>query len=212
MTTKVLVVEDDKVIARWMHHAFTRNAELLYPYSVVSAPTLKDALRTLREEVFDLVLLDLGLPDSREHETFHRIYACAPHTPIIITTANDDVALAIELLKCGAYDYIVKPFADTSTFQLRVRLALRRYYLLTELRNCIENLKRNAPTIGWSPAEQDNAAQSLFAAELVATALPHLWQQNQAAAQNAMQELEHIITDTLVQLNKMLLGKIVSTP
>ena len=60
----------------------------------------------------DLVLLDLGLPDSRGLETFVRAYAHAPQVPFVVLTGLDDETLALTAVRKGAQDYLVKGQTD----------------------------------------------------------------------------------------------------
>jgi signal transduction histidine kinase len=66
------------------------------------------ACRELDENTFDIVLLDLTLPDSEGAETVHRVARSAPGTPIVVLTGTDDEALGLACIQAGAQDYVPK--------------------------------------------------------------------------------------------------------
>ena len=73
---------------------------------------LDTALDRLSSEPFDLVLLDLSLPDEQGLTTMVRAHACAPKVPIVVLTGLDDEALAVKAVRAGAQDYLVKGRVD----------------------------------------------------------------------------------------------------
>ncbi len=69
---------------------------------------LKDGIQLLSKNVYDAILLDLCLPDSSGINTFEKLYASAPHIPIIILTGVEDEEIVISSLQNGAQDYLIK--------------------------------------------------------------------------------------------------------
>jgi two-component system OmpR family response regulator/two-component system response regulator QseB len=123
---RVLVVEDDEGIAQGLR------AHLRQHGGVVDlAGSIEDGWAALQAEPFDLVLLDLGLPDGDGSELLRRLRAHAgsrlpdPHTPVLIMTARDEVAARIAALDMGADDYVAKPF-DSDELAARMRAVRRR--------------------------------------------------------------------------------------
>jgi len=94
-------------------------------YVVDAVTDGKSATEALRTSHFDLVLLDLGLPERDGLEVLRDLRRRADATPVIIVTARDDVKNRIEGLDAGADDYIVKPF-DLDEVSARMRSVLRR--------------------------------------------------------------------------------------
>ncbi|MBI4461136.1 MAG: response regulator [Acidobacteria bacterium] len=81
-------------------------------FSVQHVTKLSDCLERLQEADIDMVLLDLGLPDSSGLETLARTRASAPEIPIIVITGLSERETAVEALKLGAQDFIAKERVD----------------------------------------------------------------------------------------------------
>ena len=117
---RVLVVEDDRMIAQGLERALRQEG-----YAVDGVADGRSASSALRSATFDLVLLDLGLPEREGLEVLRELRSRGDATPVIIVTARDDVADRIAGLDAGADDYIVKPF-DLDEVAARMRSVLRR--------------------------------------------------------------------------------------
>jgi two-component system response regulator QseB len=117
---RVLVVEDDRMIAKGLHTALKQDG-----YAVDGVSDGASAAAALRSSKFDLVLLDLGLPERDGLEVLRELRARGDATPVIIVTARDDVQNRIQGLDAGADDYIIKPF-DLDEIAARMRSVLRR--------------------------------------------------------------------------------------
>ncbi|MDM5319622.1 response regulator transcription factor [Bacillus altitudinis] len=116
---KILVVEDEKKIARVL------SLELEYEgYEVTVKETGMDGLQALEEESFDLVLLDVMLPELSGLEVLRRVRKTNTATPIMLITARDSVPDKVSGLDLGANDYITKPF-DIEELLARIRAQLR---------------------------------------------------------------------------------------
>ncbi len=122
---RVLVLEDDPRIAAGLVAHLGRQG-----HAVDTAATLAAGWAALCAEPFDLLLLDLGLPDGDGASLLARLRAGSarglpdPHTPVLVMTARDEVASRIGALDSGADDYVGKPF-DPDELAARMR-ALRR--------------------------------------------------------------------------------------
>ncbi|WP_328913661.1 MULTISPECIES: response regulator transcription factor [unclassified Streptomyces] len=115
----VLVVEDDQFVRSALIRHLTEAA-----HTVRSVGTALEALREVAQVGFDVVILDLGLPDLDGSEALKMLRGLSD-VPVIVATARDDEAEIVRLLNAGADDYLVKPF---SVEHLSARLAavLRR--------------------------------------------------------------------------------------
>lgn len=114
----ILVVEDEKNIRNFMQTILTSNG-----YSVLTARTGEEALMLLSSHCPDLVLLDLGLPDT-DGQMFIQAVRKWTQVPIIVVSARNHERDKVLSLDLGADDYVTKPFG-TSELLARVRAALR---------------------------------------------------------------------------------------
>jgi DNA-binding response OmpR family regulator len=117
---RVLIVEDDAGIATGL--AATLKAS---GYAVDVTATLAMASAALRVEPFDLVLLDLSLPDGDGLEWLRQVRRSGSVMPVLIMTARDALPDRVAGLDEGADDYVVKPF-EPEELLARMRVALRR--------------------------------------------------------------------------------------
>jgi len=150
--SKILLIEDDPEYAYMMQQmlAITPGA----PPTLECADSLSTGLERLARGNIDVVLLDLSLPDSWGLETFDRVHACAPQAPIIILSGLDDQALAVEIVRKGAQDYLVKGQLDGNLMVRAMRYAIERKRAEEEIRHRNEELMAlNAlsTTISQSP-------------------------------------------------------------
>lgn len=113
----------------------------LRPLNIQVCPTLALAIDAVREGHPDLVLLDLGLPDSTGIRTFEQMHAAAGDTPIIVLTGHDDATVAEKCIALGAHDYLLKgkveQFINWAAYNTVARAAASR-----ALRESHENMKR----------------------------------------------------------------------
>jgi signal transduction histidine kinase/CheY-like chemotaxis protein len=122
--TRILLVEDNPGDARLIKEMLAEAGG--GTISLDWVPRLADGLDRLSRGEIDLVLLDLGLPDSQGLETFFRAYAHAPKVPFVVLTGLDDETLALTAVREGAQDYLVKGEADGNLILRAVRYALER--------------------------------------------------------------------------------------
>jgi DNA-binding response OmpR family regulator len=115
----ILFVEDDTTIAMGVEYSLKQDG-----FQVSLAHRLEEARDLLKRQPFDLVLLDLGLPDGSGYELCKEIRA-AGDTPIIILSARDEEASIVIGLDLGADDYITKPFRLRELIS-RMKAVLRR--------------------------------------------------------------------------------------
>jgi DNA-binding response OmpR family regulator len=116
---RILIVEDEDRITSFLEKGLKANG-----YVTSVAATGRDGLAHARAGGFDLVILDLGLPDLDGMELLRNLREGDARTPVIILTARDGVADTVEGLESGADDYVPKPFRFEELLA-RVRLRLR---------------------------------------------------------------------------------------
>jgi DNA-binding NtrC family response regulator len=152
---RVLVVDDDPVMLRVASALLA--AEGL---EVARAASGEEAMSAVARGRFDLVLSDVKLPGVTGLELVQQVHALSAETPIILMTAFASVNSAVEAMRAGASDYIVKPF-EPDDLKLRVRKALRFVRLENENRRLRQDLGTSAASarlIAASPAMRAVAA------------------------------------------------------
>src|SRR5205809_1097803 len=103
---EVLNFEDDPADALIVERALRK--VFLMSFQITTVQRLEEGLRWLREKSFDVALVDLRLRDAHGMETFERLRTEAPALPLIVLTGNDDDRIAVQILRQGAQDYLLK--------------------------------------------------------------------------------------------------------
>jgi nitrogen regulation protein NR(I) len=114
----ILIIDDDDQLRRSFQKLLVEEG-----YATDSAASGEDGIRRLQKRLPDLVILDMRLPGKNGLETFQAIHAMDPKLPVIIMTAFGSTHHAIEAIKCGAFDYVLKPFEIPAMLSL-IRQAL----------------------------------------------------------------------------------------
>lgn len=128
---KILLIEDNPGDARLIRE-WLREAALLQ-FQVTHADRLATGLQQLEQQTFDVLLLDLDLPDSRGFDTFLRVKREGPDLPLILLTGLDDAAFALRAVRQGAQDYLVKGQFDGLLLARAIRYSVERYRLRQDL-------------------------------------------------------------------------------
>ncbi len=102
---KILIVDDDEGLVHFLERFFTKQG-----YGVRSCHNGQAALEAMARESFDLILLDYKMPGLNGLDTLRELRTSQVKTPVIIMTAYGTTDTAIEAMKLGAYDYLLKPF------------------------------------------------------------------------------------------------------
>ncbi len=165
--TPILAVDDDAGLLRSVKVSLA-SAGMPEPALVSDSRHVMD---TIRNNKFHLVLLDLVMPEPNGMELLKQIKESFPAIECIIITAIDDVSSAVQAMKLGAYDYLVKPI-DAERLVIAVTRALERYNLknklaLFERRQSFDNLQ-NPSAFGDIIAEDPSMAMVFHQVEVVA--------------------------------------------
>ncbi|MDZ7270025.1 MAG: response regulator [candidate division KSB1 bacterium] len=142
---KVLLVEDNPGDARLVEIALSEPGPVHFRLERVGL--LSAALRRLEKEEFDLVLLDLSLPDSQGLETVVAIRKQSPQVPVVVLTGLDDEQSSVEALHMGAQDYLVKGTATGETLRRTIRYAVERRKIMADLKALRENGQDNESSL-----------------------------------------------------------------
>jgi len=146
---RILLIEDDYVLGEAIRDHVRADG-----HGVDWMQRLDDARAALDTVEYGLILLDLSLPDGRGLDLLKQLRRAGNPVPVIVTTAQDQVAIRIEGLNAGADDYLVKPF-DLDELSARVSAVARRYAGLAQpqlrLGEASVNLATRTITLGDKP-------------------------------------------------------------
>jgi len=136
---RILVVDDERNMTEVLE-IFLRNEG----YSVQVADSGQEALEAMREDIFDLVITDMKMPGMSGIDLLKKIKQSNPETMVVIITAYGSTESAVQAMKSGAYDYILKPFSMED-----IRLVVKNALETQKLRQDVSILRRqvNAPSI-----------------------------------------------------------------
>jgi diguanylate cyclase (GGDEF)-like protein len=138
---QVLLVEDDpddamlarEALSEQRGHSRIRVEHMICLEDAIEAAAAEDSS-------FDVVLLDLGLPDSQGLETVERMVTAAPEIPIVVLTGINDPELGVEAVQRGAQDYLSKGHFDSHLMIRTIRYAIERHRIREELQQSNEEL------------------------------------------------------------------------
>ena len=139
----ILLVEDNLGDARLFQELL---AEARAPFSIEHVRKISEAVERLARGGIDMVMSDLSLPDSHGLTTFEKLHAADANVPVIVLSGLDDETLAVETVRRGAQDYLVKGRADTQSVVRSIRYALNRIAgerKLAEERNLLRSVINN---------------------------------------------------------------------
>jgi len=137
---KILLVEDNPADADLLQEILEDAEEM--PWSLTHVEQLKTALSTVQNNDFDVVLLDLSLPDKQGLGTVAKTHETVPDLPIVVLTGLNDKVTALEALRQGAQDYLVKGKIDHELLTRSIRHAIERSQTLKRLRQSEEKLQQ----------------------------------------------------------------------
>ena len=128
---KVLLVEDDPGDAFLLKTLLPQTEPV--QFDLVCATRLTEGLENLSDTAFDIMLLDLSLPDSVGLDTIDKVRTYTLDVPIIVLTGLDDEEIAMQAVQAGAQDYLAKGDLDANMLTRAIRYAVERHRLQTEL-------------------------------------------------------------------------------
>jgi diguanylate cyclase (GGDEF)-like protein len=121
---RILLVEDNPADARLMVELLANNGSNEIEFHLVDRISV--ALTRQKEQIFDIILLDLTLPDSSGLDTVERMCAASLQVPVIVLTGLEDDALALAAVHTGAQDYLIKGQVDGPAMSRSIRYAIER--------------------------------------------------------------------------------------
>jgi PAS domain S-box-containing protein len=136
---KILLIEDNRGDARLIREMLAEVPDA--SWKLESTSRLSTGLECAVKQQPDIILLDLGLPDSQGLDTLSKIYSRIKAIPIVVLTGLDNEAVAIEAVRYGAQDYLIKGQLDGRALWRFIRYAIGRKQLEDELRESERSLK-----------------------------------------------------------------------
>ncbi|MEO8605204.1 MAG: ATP-binding protein [bacterium] len=127
----LLLVEDNPGDARLLREMLSELGA--HDTKVTHVATMREADQRLSEHDFDIILLDLGLPDAQGLDAVRRAHVAAPRVPLVVLTGLNDESLAGQALQDGAQDYLIKGEIETPALSRALRYAVERKIMKVEL-------------------------------------------------------------------------------
>jgi PAS domain S-box-containing protein len=135
---RVLLIEDNLGDAKFINEMINEARDFRYKFD--HAFRLSTGLEYIQKKKYDIILLDLGLPDSIGLETLLEVHSAAESTPIVIMTGLDDDELGLKAVQLGAQDYIIKLQIDSNLLIRSIRYAIERKKISQKLIESQTNL------------------------------------------------------------------------
>ncbi|MDM8536448.1 response regulator [Desulfobacterales bacterium HSG17] len=123
-SVKILLIEDNPGDARLIREQLSEKGTASFDMNIT--PMLSEGLEALSMEKYDVILLDLGLPDSSGLDSLLRTHSSAPNVAIIVLTGFDDDELAVKAVQQGAQDYLVKDLITPDSLSRAIHYAMER--------------------------------------------------------------------------------------
>jgi signal transduction histidine kinase len=143
ITARILLVEDSRSDAVLLQESLTEGQGQGDPgFHFTLAESWAEAKALLQKQSFDLLLLDLSLPDSSGRDTFVQARAAAPHLPIVVLTGQADEAVGLEAVRQGVQDYLIKGQAYGRQTARAIRYAIERKQVESALMQAEADLQR----------------------------------------------------------------------
>ncbi len=165
-TLKILLIEDNLAEARLLQEfiKLTKSQN----FSLVHVQKLQEGINKLNNEKYDVILLDLTLPDSQGLSSIPQLLQQNPSNPIIVLTNTNDEELAIEAVKQGAQDYLVKRHVNPDILVRSCRYAIERKKFLEQLHQVNQTLANQVEerTTELLKSQESNQLKSEFVSML----------------------------------------------
>jgi putative nucleotidyltransferase with HDIG domain len=138
-TIIILLLEDNPADVRLICELLIDSSE---KFEINCVDRLSAGLEYIANHAIDAILMDLGLPDSQGLDTIESVRANKPSVPIIVLTGLDDETIAIEAVRRGAQDYLIKGSLTGNMLSRVIRYAIERKNAEKELKQSLEKLTR----------------------------------------------------------------------
>jgi DNA-binding Lrp family transcriptional regulator/CheY-like chemotaxis protein len=143
----ILLIEDNKADVRLIKELLKNSED--FKFELESNPRLTESINLIKTNNYDIILLDLTLPDSDRESTLQNVLSVTHEIPIIILTGLDDKDFALKSLQNGAQDYIVKDDLNGSILIRAILYAIERHKIE------IEKVKEKTPKIPFDEKDKE---------------------------------------------------------
>ncbi len=197
---KILLIEDNPGDARLVEILLEESDFL--DCKIINKQSLTEGIEALNEEDFDIVLLDLTLPDSRGFDTLQRLIQAHPDVNVIVMTGLSDKVLGLNAVKVGAQDFLMKGGFDSDLLAKTLRYAIERKGVLTKLAES----QRAREVAEESARMKENFIASI--SHEMRTPMNAIYGMSNLLAQTNLNEEQRSYIDSVKQSSEILLGVI----
>lgn len=159
MSYSILLIEDSKVIRKLISQLLQQADGM--ELKIKTASSLTESKELLHQEIFDCVLLDLTLPDSQAEDTFHSVHSLIPETSIIVTSGTSDSLLALDAVKNGAQDFLLKSELTPNLLLKTIQFSIERKKQLIEAEEKESTLRLQISDLVHTITQQNEILRSL---------------------------------------------------
>jgi two-component system sensor histidine kinase UhpB len=136
-----LLLVDDNADDVFLTRRMLKKSAARFNWHIDHCSNLTDALNYLSSEIPDVILLDLGLPESLGLETLERVLEAVPNLPIVVLTGLADEELGIKAVQRGAQDYLMKGQVHMDLLVRSLRYAIERKQMVIDLQEALSQVK-----------------------------------------------------------------------
>ncbi len=162
-------------------------------FTLERADRLSTGLEHLAQGGIEVILLDLGLPDSQGFDAFKKVQAQAPAVPVVVLTGFDDETLAVEAIRHGAQDYLVKGDVDSKVLYRAVRYSVER-------KRAVEDTKRDSKRVEALYAVAQAVSHSLNMDEALNNALDRVYEALEEIRRCSGNQLDPQVVEAFLQV------------
>lgn len=145
MKIRILLIEDDQadafLIREMLGEPATGGTAATGDIAIQHVTRLDDGIRLAGESAFDIIISDLGLPDSQGMDTVRKLASGVKYLPFVVLTGLADHELGLEAVNCGAQDYLVKGQVNGEMLVRSIRYAIERKRIENEKEQVIAELQ-----------------------------------------------------------------------
>ncbi|MDP2336360.1 MAG: ATP-binding protein [Bacteroidota bacterium] len=136
-TITILLIEDNPLDVRLIREMLKDISH--FKFNLISVATLKEGCVQIQKNNFDIILLDLNLPDSTGQQTFQKVIDCNKEIPVVLITSIEDEELSLKLIMEGAQDYVTKQSLNPALLGKSILYSIERQALLRNIK--IQNIQ-----------------------------------------------------------------------